>query len=211
MSATTDIQIANDARGAHSLRRFVRGHNHVTLYNADCDDVAWDKCDCIITDPPYPDIEKGFDQHPIDWLANLKCPQLIFWSAVCPFPLDWTARHVWHKPNGNSSQHYELIYERNGGKVCRVHRVAAILPNYVQFRRECENHPCQKPLKLIGDLINKMTKPGQTVGDPYSGSGTTAHACLNLGRNFVGAEKDPKHFATAVARLEREANQGALL
>ena len=47
--------------------------------------------------------------------------------------------------------------------------------------------------------------------DPYMGSGTTGIACLRTGRNFVGIEKDPKHFATAVARLEREANQGALL
>jgi DNA modification methylase len=50
-----------------------------------------------------------------------------------------------------------------------------------------------------------------TVLDPYMGSGTTGIACLRTGRNFIGIEKDPKHFATAVARLEREANQGALL
>jgi len=211
MTPTTTPELQQERDGVIRCSALVRGHSRVTLYNASCEAVAWESCDCIITDPPYPDIEKGFDQHPIDWLANLKCPQLIFWSAVCPFPLDWTACHVWHKPNGNSSQHYERIFERNGGKVCRVYRVAAILPNYVQFRRECVDHPCQKPLKLIGDLINRMTKPGQLVGDPYTGSGTTAHACLNLGRNFVGAEKDPKHFATAVARLEREANQGALL
>jgi DNA modification methylase len=50
-----------------------------------------------------------------------------------------------------------------------------------------------------------------TVLDPYMGSGTTGISCLRTGRNFIGIEKDPKHFATAVARLEREANQGALL
>jgi DNA modification methylase len=43
------------------------------------------------------------------------------------------------------------------------------------------------------------------------GSGTTGIACLRTDRNFIGIEKDPKHFATAVARLEREINQGALL
>lgn len=50
-----------------------------------------------------------------------------------------------------------------------------------------------------------------TVCDPFMGSGTTGVACLRGNRNFVGIEKDPKHFATAVARLEREANQGVLL
>jgi DNA modification methylase len=50
-----------------------------------------------------------------------------------------------------------------------------------------------------------------TVLDPYMGSGTTGIACLRTGRNFIGIEKDPDYFAIAVARLEREANQGALL
>src|SRR5450756_1048784 len=59
MSATETILSANDARGAHSLRRFVRGHNHVTLYNADCLDVLPLACDAVIADPPY-----GIDYNP---------------------------------------------------------------------------------------------------------------------------------------------------
>jgi site-specific DNA-methyltransferase (adenine-specific) len=55
MSATETIPTANDARGAHSLRRFVRGHNHVTLYLGDCLEIAptLTGVDAIISDPPY--------------------------------------------------------------------------------------------------------------------------------------------------------------
>lgn len=73
-------------------------------------------------------------------------------------------------------------------------------------------HPTQKPVPLMAWCMEQAGVPiGATVLDPYMGSGTTGIACLRTGRNFVGIEKDPKHFAVAVARLEREANQGVLL
>ena len=142
--------------------------------------------DAVITDPPYPDIDKGFVITPIYFLNEYSCKQLVFWSAVQPFPLDWTAVHIWHKPNGNSSQHYERIFERNGLMTCRVFRIAAILPNYVQYRKECVNHPTQKPLKLLRELLVRFTKPGATILDPFMGSGTTGVACVQTGRNFIG-------------------------
>lgn len=187
---------------------------NVTLWHADCLDVLplLSGVDAVITDPPYPDIDKDFDQHPIDWMDALKCKQIVFWSAVCPFPLDWTAVHIWHKPNGCSSQHYERIFERNGGKVCRVYRVPIV--NSVvaaqMGRDEYYKHPCQKPVKLMGDLVTRHTTPGQMVFEPYAGSGTTAIACIRHGRRFIGVEKDPVHFAAACKRIEQELSQGQL-
>lgn len=70
-------------------------------------------------------------------------------------------------------------------------------------------HPAQKPIQVCAWLM-EMTD-AKMVLDPYMGSGTTGIACLRTGRSFIGIEKDPDYFATAVARLEREANQGALL
>lgn len=73
-------------------------------------------------------------------------------------------------------------------------------------------HPTQKPVPLMAWCMERAKVPeGATVLDPYMGSGSTGIACLRTGRNFVGIEKDPKHFATALARLEREINQGVLL
>lgn len=179
------------------------------LHLGDCLDVlpTLKGIDAVISDPPYPDILKAFQVTPIDFLDAFTCRQLVFWSAVEPFPLTWSAVHIWHKPNGNSSQHYERIFERNGSRVCRVFRVAAILPNYVQFRDECVDHPTQKPLKLLNELIERYTSPGDTVFDPFAGSGTTGVACIKRGRNFIGCEIDPHYHAIAVRRLEDAAAQ----
>lgn len=69
-------------------------------------------------------------------------------------------------------------------------------------------HPTGKPLGLFVSFVKDFTDEGATVLDPYMGSGTTGIACLRTGRNFIGIEKDPKHFQTACDRIEREINQG---
>ena len=51
---------------------------------------------------------------------------------------------------------------------------------------------------------------GATVLDPYMGSGTTGIACIRTGRRFIGIEKDPTHYATALDRIRRELAQGQL-
>jgi DNA modification methylase len=174
----------------------------VTLYLGDCRELlpTLGRVDAVISDPPYPDIEKGFRITPIDWLSAYPCRQYLFWSAVCDFPLDWTAVHIWHKPNGNSSQHYERIFERNGGQVCRVYRNAAILPNYTQFAAECVDHPTQKPVSLMVALIDAI--PERLILDPFMGSGTTGVAAVRDGRDFIGVEIEPRYFDMACRRIE---------
>ena len=63
-------------------------------------------------------------------------------------------------------------------------------------------HPTQKPLSLISLLIELVTIEGQTVLDPFVGSGTTLVAALNLNRHYIGFEKDEKYFQIAKKRLE---------
>ena len=64
-------------------------------------------------------------------------------------------------------------------------------------------HPTQKPVALLEWLIATYTNPGDTVLDPCFGSGTTGHACANLGRKFIGIEKDALYFAAGKARIEK--------
>ncbi len=52
--------------------------------------------------------------------------------------------------------------------------------------------------------MEKLTEPGETVLDPFMGSGTTGVACVRRGRRFVGVEIDPSGFGEAAARLEAE-------
>jgi site-specific DNA-methyltransferase (adenine-specific) len=63
-------------------------------------------------------------------------------------------------------------------------------------------HPTEKPIDLLVYLIEKVTQPGDTVFDPFMGSGTTGVACVQTGRNFVGIEQDAKYFEIAKQRIE---------
>ena len=63
-------------------------------------------------------------------------------------------------------------------------------------------HPTQKPISLMSDLVALFTNPGQTVIDPFMGSGSTGVACVRLGRHFVGIESDQRFFDIARRRIE---------
>ncbi len=63
-------------------------------------------------------------------------------------------------------------------------------------------HPTQKPVPLLEWLIRTYTNPGDLVLDFCFGSGSTAIACINTGRRFVGCEKDRTFFRRAVMRIE---------
>jgi DNA modification methylase len=63
-------------------------------------------------------------------------------------------------------------------------------------------HPTQKPVKLMRTLVLSYTLPGETVLDPFAGSGSTGVAALRCGRKFIGVELDETIAATARKRLE---------
>lgn len=63
-------------------------------------------------------------------------------------------------------------------------------------------HVTVKPLALMRWLVRLVTKKGGVVLDPYAGSGSTCHAAILEGMNFIGMERDPESHAEAVRRLE---------
>jgi len=64
-------------------------------------------------------------------------------------------------------------------------------------------HPTQKPVDMMEQYILNSTKPGDTVLDPFMGSGSVGIACLNTDRNFIGIEKDKVFFNSAKDRLDK--------
>ena len=162
--------------------------------------------DAVVTDPPYPDYYKTEYQYVdgmIDFLNQFACRQLVFWTAKMPFPLDYTAIHIWDKKTGCGSE-YERIFERNGHKNFKMFRHYLINSTVAaSFTRDTfTGHKSQKPIALMRNLIEKFTKPGDTVFDPFMGSGTTGVACVQTGRHFIGIEKDPIYFKIATRRIE---------
>jgi DNA modification methylase len=70
------------------------------------------------------------------------------------------------------------------------------------------DHPTQKPLELMQWNVRWLTNSGDTVLDPFMGSGTTGVACQRSGRAFIGIEREPKYFDIACKRIEDAQRQG---
>lgn len=89
--------------------------------------------------------------------------------------------------------------------------VAARSRDVFSYRTETDAlHPCQKPLGMMVELIERLTEPGSLILDPFAGSGTTVEAALRTERRAVGIERDPAYHATAVKRLAEAANSAPL-
>ena len=71
-------------------------------------------------------------------------------------------------------------------------------------------HPTQKPVALFKWILDKYSEEGQTILDPFAGSGTTAIACHDLKRNFICIEKEPEYHAIATKRYNEAKAQMTL-
>ncbi len=71
-------------------------------------------------------------------------------------------------------------------------------------------HPCAKPIGAMKWMVKKGSLEGQTVLDPFMGSGTTGIAAVQSGRKFIGIEIDPDYFQIACKRIEDAQRQGDL-
>jgi len=72
-------------------------------------------------------------------------------------------------------------------------------------------HPTQKSVELVGWLIKTYTNKGETVLDNCMGSGTTAIACLNTNRKYIGFELDETYHKLSLERIESHEQQLSLI
>ncbi len=125
----------------------------------------------------------------------------------------WRRAGLFIKPNGmpqltgdRPAQCYETIaiaWSGEGKSSWNGGGKRAIYEHVVKgnFSREPRFHETEKPEELMEALVRDFTRPGDTVCDPFSGSGTTGVAAIRMGRKFIGWEKDPKYHAIAMKRL----------
>lgn len=103
----------------------------------------------------------------------------------------WEVAGMWQKPNG------KLVFNYENGQQ----------PNYVFLPicggNERTEHPTQKPLKAVYPFIRYFTNKNDLILDPFAGSGTTLVAARNLGRRFIGIEKELKYVDIIHRRLEQ--------
>lgn len=175
--------------------------------------------DCLITDPPYGLISHnmrnavGFMN--IDWdVAPANDEQIAECLRVSKSQIIWGGNYfnlpptrcilVWDKGEAmyrRSWAECEIAWT-NFDEVSRIFKTG---------KREEKEHPTQKPLTLMRWCIENYTKPGDTIFDPFMGSGSTGVACLELGRKFVGCEILDEYFLVAKKRLNLAAQSPSLL
>jgi site-specific DNA-methyltransferase (adenine-specific) len=100
------------------------------------------------------------------------------------------------------------IMHRPGKKKWNGGGKAAIWRHLVE--RGQKEHPTQKPVSLISELVGLFTQDETTVLDPFLGSGTTGVACINAGRKFIGIEMNPTYFDIACTRVDAAYKQQRL-
>ena len=95
---------------------------------------------------------------------------------------------------------HELLFFINNGRDLNGKRDTDVISK--AYRTGNEYHPTQKPENLMAWLIEKSSKEGDLVLDCFSGSGSTAMACHQTKRNFIGSEIDLEFYNTSVKRIE---------
>lgn len=199
---------------------------NATLIHGDCLQLlhALPPVDCVVSDPPYgigyshgkgggvagPDTK--FDDHalvgddkPFDPTPWLKFKTAVLFGANhyasrLPDSSFWL---VWDKRDGvcsNDQADVELAWVKGKG-VARIVRHFWMGMLKASERGEERVHPTQKPVAVMDWVIRQTTAKGQTILDPYMGSGTTGVACAKLGRPFVGIEIERRYFDAACERI----------
>lgn len=119
---------------------------------------------------------------------------------------------VWEKNNtsmgdlkADFAPKYEMIiFIQKGRRLINGKRD----PNILKFSRTGNKlHSTQKPVDLLQYLLEKFSDKGDTVLDPFMGSGSTGVACVNTNRKFIGIELDKTYFELAKNRIENHKPQ----
>jgi hypothetical protein len=113
---------------------------------------------------------------------------------------------VWDKVQRFSGADAELAYTNLDIPV-RIYRLSRIDAH--QNLERGKEHPTQKPIVLMEWCLS-FIPDAKTILDPFMGSGTTGVACMRLGRQFIGIEREARYFEMACQRIENAQRQERL-
>lgn len=196
----------------------------VTIYHADCRDILpLLKVDAVVTDPPYGNgTEYGSYDDTAGNLERLVADVVPMMREAAPVALitsgtrymklypapDWVMG--WFVPSGNGvgpwgfiCWHPILVYGKDPYRPGKEgSRPDAF--DYIPSQAENYGHPCSKPVAVMRWMVMRATREaGQTVLDPFMGSGTTLRAAKDLGRKAIGIEVEEKYCEIAARRMSQ--------
>lgn len=191
-----------------------------TLYLGDCRDIlpTLPKVDAVVTDPPYgigaargshsnlKMNDEDWDDAPADvrFIVESELPAIIWGGNYFALPpsrcfLFWDKHPM--PPSYACGELAWTTLDRNAAKWCG--RVGDETP--VRER----SHPTQKPVGLMRWCLSFLPD-AQTILDPFLGSGTTGVAAVQMGRDFIGIEREERYFDIACRRIDQAQKQGDL-
>lgn len=202
---------------------------NATLYLGDCMELlpTLDNVDAVITDPPYgikrdgkPKSTSSHGGHKgyeflgwdkgrpskdfFDCIIEKSQLQIVwggnYFADLLPATSKWL---FWDKGQRIDQADGELAWTSMDGAM-RVY-----LLNRAAIAQDGAVHPTQKPIKLMAWCIEQAGNP-EIILDPFMGSGTTGVAAIQLGRKFIGIEREPKYFDIACKRIEQAVAQPQL-
>jgi site-specific DNA-methyltransferase (adenine-specific) len=146
------------------------------------------------------------DDAPFDPSLLLGFPRLVLFGANhyadrLPSSRSW---FVWDKRDGSTPDDNadgELAWTNLGGPLRIYRQCWRGVARAGSESGRAPLHPAQKPVALMEWIIERHTKPGDLVVDPYTGSGPIPRACKNLGRRCIAVELVEDYCRTAVSRL----------
>ncbi len=130
--------------------------------------------------------------------VGFKIKNIIVWVKN-----NWTAGDL----KGQFGQQYEFIILANKGRALFNGKRITDVWKFNRVSGKEQLHQNQKPLDLIMQCIEKHSQPGDIVFDGFMGVGTTAVACINTHRNYIGYEIEKKYFDMACERIEKSKNK----
>lgn len=203
--------------------------NGITIYHGDCREILpCLKADCLVSDPPY-----GVN-HPTNYQtrgrANLAActdyvpvyaddgdfdPRWLFRDYLSKPMVLWGANHyasllvnssgwlVWDKerPDDLDQATCELAWTNC---VKGVRRFRYLWHGMMRAGDEALVHPTQKPVALMKWVLSLKWVQGETVIDPYMGSGSTLRAAKDLNRKAIGIEIEEQYCEIAANKLRQE-------
>lgn len=204
------------------------------LYLGDCADIlpTLEKVDLCLTDPPYgmnyrPEKWKKYSGENSDWmpihgdnekfnpLPFLNYQNVILWG--CNYYSDLLpvgALLIWDKrcnESGDkmygSSVEVAWMKDKIGTRIKRLLHGGVVNADSASGNNEKRVHPTQKPIALMAWCIELAGDP-EIILDPFMGSGTTGVAAVQMGRKFIGIEREKKYFDIACRRIEDAQKQG---
>jgi site-specific DNA-methyltransferase (adenine-specific) len=136
---------------------------------------------------------------------------IVFYREQPTFYPQKTKRNDWDKRPAN----------KGNTKIVEVTGQKRIIPDALNdekldgsiiriLRNPIAGHPTEKPLDLFRYLIQTFSNECDTIFDGYSGSGTTAIACIKEKRNFIGSELDKMYYDKSVKRIRTAQMQKTL-